>query len=102
MESNKFFEKDGQQNESDQKRLIIFEGASMLARRLASLTDTALIEKFVKLRNELVNKYGKDIFYRCELYHKLSNSGTKEGVQLIFDLPGGEFETFIKENVDIK
>jgi hypothetical protein len=102
MESKNFFEKDSQQKEPDHERSVIFEEALILARRMASLKDTVLIEKFVKLRNELVNKYGKDIFYRCELYHKLNNSGIMEGSQSFFDLPEGEFKTFIDENIGVK
>ncbi len=102
MESENFFEKNNQQEGLDKKRSDLLEKASILAGRLAGLKDPVFIEKFIKLRSDLVDKYGKDVFYRCELYHKLNNSGIKDGEQSFFDLPENEFEAFINENIDIK
>ncbi len=49
--------------------------------------------------SEMTQKFGKDMVFRCRLYHVMSGSTIEEGRTDAFDLPGGLIEDFIRNDL---
>jgi hypothetical protein len=93
--------------ESFEKRKRLFDLVDKINSHLRSLVKEKKYrehDKYIQeIRNvidKLKNRYGEDTFFQSELYHALAYSTMSLGTEKILDLPGGEWEEFIKKKAE--